>query len=62
MRTSILYRGFVLVNDEWMELSGKLHFPKETINEDPFDYIKKLMKSCDVEHYLITYDEIEIKE
>ena len=62
MRTSILYRGFALVNGEWMELSDKLHFPKESIKGNPFDYIKELMKSCDVEHYLITYDEINVKE
>ena len=62
MRTGILFKGYLLVNNIWIELSDKLNFPKETVGENPFEYIKELMKTVDVEYYLITYDEFEIKE
>lgn len=52
----------MLVNNIWIELSDKLNFPKETVGENPFEYIKELMKTVDIEYYLITYDEFEIKE
>lgn len=62
MRTGILFKGYMLVNNIWIELSDKLNFPKETVGENPFEYIKELMKTVDIEYYLITYDEFEIKE
>ncbi len=62
MKTGILFRGYILVNDEWMELSDKLNFPKETVGDNPLDYIQELMKTGSIKYYLITYDEFEIKE
>jgi len=62
MRIGILFKGYVLVNNIWIELSDKLNFPKETVGENPFEYIKELMKTVDIKYYLITYDEFEIKE
>lgn len=62
MKTNILFRGYVLANGIWLELTNKLIFPKETVGDKPFDYIKNLMKMGDIEYYLVTYDEFEIKE
>ena len=62
MRTGILFKGYILVDDMWMELSDKLNFPKETVGDNPFEYIQDLMKTADVKYYLITYDEFKIKE
>ena len=62
MKTGILFRGYILVNDEWMELSDKLNFPKETVGDNPLDYIQELIKTSNIKYYLITYDEFEIKE
>lgn len=62
MKTGILFRGYILVNDEWMELSDKLNFPKKTVGDNPLDYIQELIKTTNIKYYLITYDEFEIKE
>ena len=62
MKTGILFKGYILVDDIWMELSDKLNFPKETVGDNPFEYIQDLMKTADIKYYLITYDEFEIKE
>lgn len=62
MKTGILFKGYLLVDDMWMELSDKLNFPEETVGDNPFEYIKDLVKSANIKYYLITYDEFEIKE
>ena len=62
MKTGILFKGYILVDDMWMELSDKLNFPEETVGDNPFEYIQDLMKSANIKYYLVTYDEFEIKE
>jgi hypothetical protein len=62
MKTGILFKGYLLVDDMWMELSDKLNFPEETVGDNPFEYIKDLVKSANIKYYLITYDKFEIKE
>lgn len=60
MNTNILFRGYILIHNEWLELSSdKLIFPKEAIGENPFEYIQNMMKSTGIDYYLVTYDEIE---
>lgn len=62
-------RGYVLFEDEWMPLNEeKMLFPlevtknKETKDYDPLGFFEEFFKMNHVEHYLITYDEIEIEE
>ena len=62
MKTGISFKGYLLVDDMWMELSDKLNFPEETVGDNPFEYIQDLIKSANIKYYLITYDEFEIKE
>ena len=62
MRTGIQFIGYIMVNDEWVELNDKLNFPKEAIGNDPLDYIQELFKISGVEKYLVSFYEFPIKE
>lgn len=63
MKTNIIFRGYILGDSKWLELSSeKLTFPKEILNNNPLDYIQELMKTSHIKYYLITYDELKVKE
>lgn len=62
MRKGIQYIGYILINDEWAELSDRLNFPAETVGDNPFEYIQELFKTSGIERYLVSYYEFEIKE
>jgi hypothetical protein len=61
MRTGIQFIGYIMVNDEWVELNDKLNFPKEAIGDDPLDYIQELFKTSGVEKYLVSFYEFPIE-
>lgn len=62
MRKGIQYIGYILINNEWTELSDRLNFPTETVGDNPFGYIQELFKTSGIERYLVSYYEFEIKE
>lgn len=62
MRIGIQFIGYIMVNDEWVELNDKLNFPKEAIGDDPLDYIQELFKISGVEKYLVSFYEFPIEE
>lgn len=62
MRKGIQFIGYIMVNDEWVELSDKLNFPAEAVGDNPFEYIQELFKASSIEKYLVSYYEFNIKE
>lgn len=62
MKKGIQFIGYIMTDDGWVELSDKLNFPAEAIGDNPFDYIQELFKVTEIERYLVSYYEFEIKE
>lgn len=62
MRKGIQFIGYIMVNDEWVELSDKLNFPVEVVGNNPFEYIQELFKASSIEKYLVSYYEFDVKE
>lgn len=62
MRKGIQFIGYIMVDDEWVELSDKLNFPAEAVGDNPFEYIQELFKASSIEKYLVSYYEFDIKE
>lgn len=62
MKKGIQFIGYIMVNDEWVELSDKLNFPAEAVGDNPFEYIQELFKVSSIEKYLVSYYEFDIKE
>ena len=62
MKKGIQFIGYIMTDDGWVELSDKLNFPAEAIGDNPLDYIQKLFKVTEIERYLVSYYEFEIKE
>lgn len=62
MKKGIQFIGYIMTDDGWVELSDKLNFPVEAIGDNPLDYIQELFKVTEIERYLVSYYEFEIKE
>ncbi len=62
MKKGIQFIGYIMIDDEWNELSNRLNFPIETVGDNPFEYIQELFKVNGIERYLVSYYEFEIKE
>ena len=52
---NIRFYGFLKVQDVWASFDKVL----PTTNENPFEDIQEILKQLDIEHYLITYEEIK---
>ena len=62
MKKGIQFVGYIMIDDEWNELSDRLNFPAEAVGDNPFEYIQELFKASGIERYLVSYYEFEIKE
>ena len=54
---NVRFYGFLKVQDVWTLFNKVL----PTINENPFEDVQEALKQLGIEHYLITYEEIENK-
>lgn len=61
MRTNIQFIGYIMINNEWAKLSKNLNFPKETVGDNPLDFIQKLFKANGIDKYLVSFYEFPIK-
>lgn len=61
MRVGIQFIGYIMVNNEWAKLSKNLNFPKETVGNDPLNYIQELFKVSGIDKYLVSFYEFPIK-
>ena len=63
MRTGIQLIGYAMgKNNEWIKLNKKvLIFPKETVGDNPFDFIQKLFKASGINRYLVSFYDFPIE-
>ncbi len=52
---NIRYHGFINVEDVWYPFDEII----PTTNEDPFEDIREALKQLNIEHYLVTYEELK---
>ena len=52
---NIRYHGFINVEGVWYPFDKVI----STTNEEPFEDIREALKQLNIEHYLITYEEIK---
>lgn len=52
---NVHFYGFLEVRGVWASFDKVL----PTTNENPFEDIQEILKQLDIEHYLITYEEIK---
>jgi len=52
---NVRFYGFLEVQGVWTPFNKVL----PTINENPFEDAQEALRQLDIEHYLITYEEIE---
>ena len=52
---NIRFYGFLKVQGVWVQLDKVI----PTMNENPFEDIQEALRQLDIEHYLVTYEEIK---
>lgn len=52
---NIRYYGFIEIEGAWASFDKVI----PTISEEPFEDIQQILKQLNIEHYLVTYEEIK---